>query len=222
MTKIQYGGYKPRWRLTTTEIYKTQKAEQMQCLESFAATQLSQPEVESIAIDGSCLAHILKPKDPTFQDYAMKTFVHDVNTYAKIHRRTDIVFDVYKENSLKMYTRLIRGKGSRRKVTYQGKMPKNWPNFFQNEYKKKELYPFLADSLKEADPQNLVFVSKKDGAIVNVDACSHLTVNLSCNHEEANTRLFVRVHHAIKHSAIKNCNCKYDKLYSTVGGKPLL
>ena len=98
----------------------------MQCLESFAATQLSQPEVESIAIDGSCLAHILKPRDPTFQDYAMKkTFVHNVNTYAKIHRRTDIVFDVYKENSLKMYTSLIRGKGSRRKVTSQGKMPKN-------------------------------------------------------------------------------------------------
>src|SRR6218665_1336517 len=123
MTKIQYGGYKPRWRLTTTEIYKTQKAELMQCLESFAATQLSQPEhTESIAIDGSCLAHILKPKDPTFQDYAMKTFVHNVNTYAKIHRRTDIVFDVYKENSLKMYTSLVRGKGSRRKVTSQGKM----------------------------------------------------------------------------------------------------
>src|SRR6218665_1597321 len=123
MTKIQYGGYKPNWRLTTTEIYKTQKAELMQCLESFAATQLSQPEhTESIAIDGSCLAHILKPKDPTFQDYAMKTFVHNVNTYAKIHRRTDIVFDVYKENSLKMYTSLIRGKGRRRKVTSQGKI----------------------------------------------------------------------------------------------------
>src|SRR6218665_3059855 len=82
-------------------------------------------------------------------------------------------------------------------------MPKNWPNFLQNENNKKELYPFLADSLKEADPQNLVFVSKEDGAIANVDACSHLTMNLSCNPEEADTRLFVHVHHAIKHSAIK-------------------
>src|SRR6218665_90929 len=82
-------------------------------------------------------------------------------------------------------------------------MPKNWPNFLQNEDNKKELYPFLADSLKEADPQNLVFVSKEDGAIVNVDACSHLTVNLLCNHEEVDTRLFVHVHHAIKHTAIK-------------------
>src|SRR6218665_1296499 len=123
--------------------------------------------------------------------------------YAKTHRRTDIIFDVYKENSLKMYARLIRGKGSRRKVTSQGKMPKNWPNFLQNENNKKELYPFLADRLKEADPQNLVFVSKEDGAITNVDACSHLTMNLSRNHEEANTRLFVHVHHAIKHRAIK-------------------
>src|SRR6218665_1160002 len=123
--------------------------------------------------------------------------------YAKTHRRTDIIFDVYKENSLKMYTRLIRGKGSRRKVTSQGKMPKSWPNFLQNEDNKKELYPFLADSLKEADPQNLVFVSKEDGAIANVDACSHLTMKLSCNHEEADTQLFVHVHHAIKHSAIK-------------------
>jgi len=51
-------------------------------------------------------------------------------------------------------------------------MPKNWPNFLQNEDNKKELYPFLDDRLKEADPQNLVFVSKEDGAITNVDACS--------------------------------------------------
>jgi|SRR6218665_223086 len=90
----------------------------------------------------------------------MKTFVHNVNTYAKTHRRTDIGFDVDKENSLKMYTRLIRGKGSRQKVTSQGKMPKNWPNFLQNEDNKKELYPFLADSYTEADLQNLVFESK--------------------------------------------------------------
>ena len=80
-----------------------------------------------------------------------------------------LFFDVYKENNLKMYTRLIRGKGSRprRKVTSQGKMPKNWPNFLQNEDNKKELYPFLADNLKEADPQNLVLVSKEDCTITN-------------------------------------------------------
>ena len=29
-------------------------------------------------------------------------------------------------------------------------------------------------------------------------------MNLSCNHEETDTRLFVHVHHAIKHSAIKS------------------
>src|SRR6218665_3538045 len=82
-------------------------------------------------------------------------------------------------------------------------MPKNWPNFLQSEDNKKELCPFLDDRLKEADPRNLFFVSKEDGAITNVDACSHLTMNLSCNHEEADTRLFVHVHHAIRHSAIK-------------------
>src|SRR6218665_396092 len=72
-------------------------------------------------------------------------------------------------------------------------------NFLQNGDNKQALYPFL----KEVDPQNRLFVSKEDGAITNVDACSHLTMNLSCNHEEADTRLFVHVHHAIKHSAIK-------------------
>ena len=34
----------------------------------------------------------------------------------------------------------------------------------------------------------------------SLDACSHLTMNLSRNHEEAYTRLFVHVLHAIKHS----------------------
>ena len=72
------------------EIYKTWKDELMHCLVSIAATRLFQDEVESIAIDWSCFAHTLKPKDPTFQDYAMKTFVRNINTYGRTHRR-DIV-----------------------------------------------------------------------------------------------------------------------------------
>ena len=102
-----------------------------------------------------------------------------------------------------MYTRLIRGKGSRRKVTSEGKIPKNWPNFLQNEDNKKELFIFLADSLKHVDPRNLVFVSKENKALKNVDSGLYIIDDLSCNHEEADTRLLVHVHHAVKHSAIK-------------------
>ena len=100
----------------------TQKVELIQCLEVIVPNQLLQPHVESISIDGSCLAHTLKPTDPTFLEYAMNTFANKVNNIASTHKRTDIVSDVYKENSLKLYTRVMRGKGCRRKVTATGKI----------------------------------------------------------------------------------------------------
>ena len=107
------------------ELYKINKTDLLTCLETITPAESVQPVVDSIAIDGSCLAHIVKPKELTFKNYAEKDFVGKVTSYASKQKRTDVVFDTYKSNSLKSYTRLTRGRGSRRRVTNEGKVPQN-------------------------------------------------------------------------------------------------
>ena len=99
------------------ELYKTNKADLLTSLETITPAESVQPVVDSIAIDGSCLAHIVKPKELTFRNYAGKDFVGKVTSYASKQKRTYVVFDTYKSNSLKSYTRLTRGRGSRRRMT---------------------------------------------------------------------------------------------------------
>ena len=124
-----------------------------------------------------------------------------VTSYASKQKRTDVVFDTYKSNSLKSYTRLTRGRGSRRRVTSEGKVPQNWPSFLQNEDNKKELYPFLADKLKNVTNENLVFASKEESAICNSEDASFS--DLYGNHKEADTRLLVHVTHAVKNNSVE-------------------
>ena len=104
-------------------LYKTNKADLCTCLETITPAESVQPVVDSIAIDGSCLAHIVKPKELTIKNYAEKDFVGKVTSYASKQKRTDVVFDTDKSNSLKSYTRLTRGRGCRKRVTSEGKMP---------------------------------------------------------------------------------------------------
>ena len=80
-------------------------------------------------------------------------------------------------------------------------MPHNWPNFLQNEDNKKELYPFLADKLKNVTNENFVFASKEESAICNSEDASFS--DLYCNHEEADTRLFVYEAHAVKINSVE-------------------
>ena len=71
-----------------TDINSTSRTG-IQCLGVIVPNYLLEPYVESIFIDGSFLAHILKPTDPTFLEYAMNTFANKVNNTASTHKRTD-------------------------------------------------------------------------------------------------------------------------------------
>ena len=59
------------------ELYKTNKADLLTCLETITPAESVQPVVDSIAIDGSCLAHIVKPKELTFKNYAVKKLLYE-------------------------------------------------------------------------------------------------------------------------------------------------
>ena len=59
----------------------------------------------------------------------------------------DLVFDVYRKNSLKAATRVKRGKGRTRMVAPETKVPGNWNEFLRCDSNKTELFTFLAEHL---------------------------------------------------------------------------
>lgn len=76
------------------------------------------PDVaDAVIIDGGMLVHLLKPHPSmaTFKEYSdlIKNYVS--NLANSLHSsRIDIVWDLYKENSIKASTRFSRGVGVRR------------------------------------------------------------------------------------------------------------
>ena len=55
----------------------------------------------------------------------------------------DIVWDTYKVNSIKDSTRDKRGKGQRRNVTGDTKIPPNWKAYLEDNTNKTELFALL-------------------------------------------------------------------------------
>ena len=61
--------------------------------------------------------------------------------------RIDIIWDIYRAESLKESTREKRGKGIRRKVSGQANMPSNFQDFLCDSRNKEELFNFLTDKV---------------------------------------------------------------------------
>ncbi|KAI0239957.1 hypothetical protein LSAT2_009333 [Lamellibrachia satsuma] len=59
--------------------------------------------------------------------------------------RVDIIFDVYRPDSLKTTTRRERGKGTRRRVEGRNKLHANWPEFLRENDNKTELFHQLSE-----------------------------------------------------------------------------
>ena len=109
------------------------------------------------------------------------------------------VWDRYFPHSLKNSTRENRGEGIRRKVTDSGLLPKNWIMLPRCKNKKK-LFPYLTKVATQTISH--LFLSTSDR-----DVCCSSTLDMQglspCDHEAADTRIFVHVKHAAnEHSRI--------------------
>ena len=93
------------------------KADLLQCLDDLllrSDSACSQREAHVIIIDGAALVNILKPAMPeTFDDYASMFMEHIRRQFVGSVCRVDIVFNVYRPDSLKTTTRRKRGNGTR-------------------------------------------------------------------------------------------------------------
>ena len=104
---------------------------------------------DAIIYDGAALVNILQPKTcTTFSQYATEIFCPFILKQATEMRctRVDVVWDSYHQDSLKAYTRTVRGEGTRRQVKGQYPVPRNWSDFLRNSSNKEELFQFLADT----------------------------------------------------------------------------
>ena len=120
--------------------------------------------------------------------------VPHIESCAQKYSRVDVVFDIYRQDSLKGETRQKRGTGVRRKVVGNSRPPKSWHNFLRCDENKTEIFGFLADKIMLIQTNSQIIVTKGDYIVCNLEINKDLLA--PCNHEEADIRMFVHAKHA--------------------------
>lgn len=174
------------------------KSDILECLEDFyKGGELDETKfITSYIIEGAIIPHFLTTRGvKTFADYSTKVQSY-VKNFTDKYSRVDIVWDVYKSESLKSGTREKRGKGRIQDVKLQMCMPKNWTNFLSVDQNKEELFKMLSASLLEHTYEQCLLLSTFGDEVL----CSE-TYDMSrvspCNHEESDTRVFVHALDAV-------------------------
>ena len=136
------------------------KSDFLKCLQKISEPCETPPEdVQMKNVDGAAFVNMNSPRESSsFKDYCeeLKKKVKKIGDNVE---RVDMVFDVYRENSLKSHTRESCGKGLRISIRKNTPIPKDFQKFLRDDDNKNELFQMLADSF--LDVQNLIVVSTK-------------------------------------------------------------
>ena len=195
-------------------MHCTNKSDLMSCLETIVSSSESVPKVEAKIIDGSAIVHLLDPKKSTqsvktFEEYTKYVFLPYVQKMLNDVARLDIVWDVYRKDSLKSQTRKKRGNGCQIKVDTDTMVPSNWKAFLSCDENKDSLFKLLACAIRELQPspQKIVIATQGDNAISTpiLDMSG-----LACSQEEADTRLLFHAFHAYNQGHRKLMVCATD------------
>ena len=120
------------------------KADLVTCLSVVSSQVMEQPSVDAIILDGAVVVQMLQPKAvSTFKEYFESVFAPYILRKLNDVKRLDIVWDVYKDDSLKKATREKRGSGQRRKVLLSTRIPSDWKGFLRVDDNKDELFKLL-------------------------------------------------------------------------------
>ena len=175
------------------KIREGQKSDLVRCMERLVESKADAPQVEATIIDGAVIVQILKPgMAATFKEYADFVFKPYVFKQLEAVKRVDVVWDVYREDSLKSTTRERRGAGTRRRVTSSSRLPKNWKSFLHVSDNKTELFLFLAKELQGINIEG----KEVHTTYGELTLSSPPTEMMECSHEEADTRLMLHAYHA--------------------------
>ena len=114
------------------ELHSGTKADLLGCFQDTYPTPTdSIPDVDAILLDGAAVINILKlgsAKEPSRNTQKLYSCHLPSLSFRKPTgaNRVDIICDEYTEDSLKAATRKKRGKGTRRRVQPDTKIPGNW------------------------------------------------------------------------------------------------
>ncbi|CAE1322710.1 unnamed protein product [Acanthosepion pharaonis] len=175
------------------KLHVATKSDLVDVLQTKVELPDTKPETDVLIVDGAFLVNTVTPRTPkTFEEYARQDILPKVQYYSNNYKRTDIIFDVYHESSLKSEARSKRGKAIRRRVTAKSKTPTNWKSFLRDSANKTELLNFLADEVGKMTTTNEVIVTQEENAL---PSSSHPDTKIDelapCIHEETDTRIFL-------------------------------
>ncbi|XP_031340958.1 uncharacterized protein LOC116169072 [Photinus pyralis] len=152
--------------------------------------------------DGMSIVQILgKPLNcKTFGEYA-EIFSKIVFTNRFNAKRVDVVFDNYRENSIKNVTRMKRGQtvGIRRIIDNPNTtLPQQWHLFINSVFNKRQLTNFLSEQLITLSKTRQIQFATSGGFENVTDFKTNVELGDSCkfltsDHEEADTRIILHV-----------------------------
>ena len=174
------------------------KSDLMRYHECLVQNRQETPCVDTKIIDGAALVHALDPKKANvvvkpFKDYANLVFVPHVLLHLQSVNRLDVVWDCYKPDSLKSFTRQCRGNGETFRVANNTSLPRNWNSFLRMDSNKTNLYKFLSSALNSGNiPIAKVLLTTYEDHVLSPSAVdlSHLQ---PCTHEEADYRMMLHM-----------------------------
>ena len=176
------------------------KADFLKCLEIVCEPLFEAPNVSAKIIDGAAFVNMNAPKQSkTYGEYCQKEIQQKIKAIGHNISRLDLVFDIYKPDSIKGQMREFRGKGIRVSVRVETPIYKSFPHFMRHDDNKSELFGMIADAtIKNETPGTTIAATKLEKIVSNHD------INRSklepCDHEEADTRVML---HAVDISSAR-------------------
>ena len=175
------------------KIREGQRSDLVKCMEKLVEKKIDTPQVEATIIDGAVIVQMLNPgMAATFKEYADFVFKPYILKQLEAVHRVDVVWDVYRADSLKSTARERRGTGTRRRVASSSKLPKNCKSFLHVSDNKIKLFLFLAKKLQAIDIEGKEVYTTYGEVVLS----SQPTEMMGCSHEEADTRLVLHAYHA--------------------------
>lgn len=192
------------WALANVDgsLRKTNKAALANELEKNVSPAEEIPEPSATIIDGMSLVQKLKGNDQTFLQLAESALSHVLHEGSKSHR-IDVVFDVYKEMSIKDAERANRGAdtGIQFKNIAPGHKIQQWRKLLCSPANKTALIRFLVEQWKS--PQQRQKLQEKVLFVTCEQLCFRIAKEqweevseLRSSQEEADTRLLLHALHA--------------------------
>ena len=181
------------------QLREGQKADLVKCLKADATPETEQPTLDAIILDGAVIVKMLPPGTVrTFEGYCQTVFCPYIERQLQSMKRIDLVWDVYRERSVKRTTCERRGPGQRRQVTMSTRIPTDWKGFLRNDENKNDLFLLLPSCIVSmVIPDDKELYTTSGVSVLSSTNRMNLTNLAPCTHEEADTRLMIHVLDAV-------------------------